>query len=96
MSKKKKNFWRWLGFNKSISRLEEILINFYGDKSMEDFVVKQQEELKVQQELQHRKRVREKYNYYNYKLENGDVLSKEQNIEYDYIKFLIEKQWSRS
>ena len=96
MNKKKKSFWQWIGLNKRTNRLEEILVGFYGDKSMDDFVIKQQEELSHQQEMRHRQRVREKYNYLKHRLTMDDKLTYDEEKELKYITFLIEKQWSRS
>lgn len=82
-------------FKKQPTEIDRLLLAFLKNKGYKEFA---QEQGKAMQEHNYRLRkvernemIKEKYEYLKFRKEKGLPLTDEQEKEYDYVKFLVER-----
>jgi len=81
-------------FKSKPRELDDLLINFLKGEGLKDYAVAQavaqQKEYYRLKEIERLNMVRERYNYFKYKSDLGNVLSEDEQKEFAYVKFLCE------
>lgn len=78
------------------SELEKLLLMFLKDDGYKKLAEEQgkamQEHAYRLKEVERQRMIKEKYDYLKYRIEEGLSVSDEQQKEYEYIKFLVERK----
>jgi len=78
-------------FKKKPSELELLMINFFMGNGFDKFAEAQQKEMFKQKEIERNRMIKEKYDYLIWRKKEGLGITEEQAKEFDYLKFLSEK-----
>jgi len=82
-------------FKNEQSELEKLLLMFFKDDGYKKLAEEQgkamQEHNYRLKDVERQRMIREKYDYLKYRIEAGLNVSDEQQKEYDYVKFLCER-----
>jgi len=82
-------------FKRKPNELEERLLDFIKGDGIKIFAEEQsrtnQEHYWRLKEIERKDRIKEKYGYLKYRTENGLKLSNDQQKEYEFVKYICEK-----
>lgn len=83
-------------FKKRMNELEKVLLDFLNGDGYKKYAAliakKQQEEYWRLKEKERQQLIKEKYEYLQYRKDNDFELSEEQQKEYEYVSFLVNKK----
>lgn len=86
-------------FKREKSELEIAILNFLSGDGYKEFakiqVEKQQQEYFRLQEIERLNRIREKFEYLEYKMNKGIVLSDLDEEDFNYCKFMTERHFNK-